>query len=170
MRFDPDQELNGGSDPIVFNAMPMDYVNCEVDPAENPLHIQHAYLNRGEYPPEYAAQHDRFVEDVNNRTKPQEQVKKKLMNLTKLVKSDLNVFKIKAQKRMLNESMEDLRKSGKPFYWVDHERLRKLKQLCETYKEDSVRNQAVSALQEYKDTVSNYNCKNKPKINDIFPS
>ena len=66
--------------------------------------------------------------------------------------------------------MEDLRKSGKPFYWVDHERLRKLKQLCETYKEDCVRKQAVSALQEYKDTVSNYNCKNKPKINDIFPS
>ena len=47
--------------------------------------------------------------------------------MTKLIKSDLNVVKLKAQKRILNESMEDLKKSGKPFYWVDHERLRKLK-------------------------------------------
>ena len=70
-------------------------------------------MNRGEYPPEYAAQYDRFVEDVNNRTKPQEQAKKTLLNLTKLIKSDLNVVKLKAQKRILNESMEDLKKAYK---------------------------------------------------------
>ena len=99
MRFDPDKEINDESDPIVFNAMPLDYVNCEVDPAENPLHIQHAYLNRGEYPPEYAAQHDRFVEDVNNRTKPKEQAGKKLMHLSTLREKDKNVLWLKAHKR-----------------------------------------------------------------------
>ena len=69
MRFDPSLELKETKDPLVFNAMPLDYTNCEVNPKENPLYIQHAYLNKGEYPPEYAAQYERFVEDVNNRTK-----------------------------------------------------------------------------------------------------
>ena len=52
---------------------------------------------------------------------------------------------------------DDLRKSGKPFYWVDHSRLRKLKQLCDRFKEENVRKQAISALYEFKDTVKNYN-------------
>ena len=63
----------------------------------------------------------------------------------------------------MNESLEELRRSGKPFFWVDHERLKKLKQLCETNSEE-----AKNALWEYKDIIDNYNYSNKRKITDIF--
>ena len=77
----------------------------------------------------------------------------------KLIEKERNVMILQTQKRVVNEKIDSLRKSGKPFYWVDHERLRKLKKLCdsERFQEENFRKQAVSALYEYKDTVNNYN-------------
>ena len=181
VHFDPSQELYApnfifreAKDPLVFNAMELDYNNCEIDPKENPLHIQHAYLNKGEYAPGFSEEQERYIEDINkriNRPKPQEQIKKKLMQVYKLNGIAFDAFKQKSHTKLVDESLKDLRRSGKPFYWVDHDRLKKLKKMCETYKDESVKKQAVSALYEYKETVSNYNSKNKHnKMNDIFPS
>ena len=67
MRFDP---ASMEKDTDLFNEMPLDFNNCEIDPKENPLYIMHAYLNKGQYPPEYEAENERFIEDVNKRIKP----------------------------------------------------------------------------------------------------
>ena len=72
VRFEGRDELFDQINPLIFDAMPLDYKNCEVNPSENPLYIQHAYLNRGEFPPEYVAEQERFIEDINNRTKSQD--------------------------------------------------------------------------------------------------
>lgn len=53
------------------------------------------------------------------------------------------------QKYQLNINLEDLRRSGKPFYWVAHEKLQKLKRFCEGQKDENMRKQALEALYEY---------------------
>lgn len=56
-----------------------------------------------------------------------------------MVKDEMKVFKVAAQKRLVDHRLEELKRSGKPFFCVDHERLKKLKALCELYKDGSVK-------------------------------
>lgn len=68
-----------------------------------------------------------------------EQVSKKLLHLTTLFGEELEQVKRMADKFKLNESLDELRRSGKPFYWVDHQRLKKLKQLVDEQTDEGVR-------------------------------
>lgn len=61
------------------------------------------------------------------------------MMITKMVQDELKVFKLAAQKKLVDHRLQDLKRSGKPFFWVDHDRLRKLKSLCEQYKDGAVK-------------------------------
>ena len=154
----------------VFNEVPLDFVRCEVDPRDNPLYIQHAYLNRGEYPPEYVAEQERFMEDCSKRVKPKDQVLKTLLHMTNLIEEDRNMIKRKTHKYKVRQSLDELRRSGKPFYWVDHEKLQKLKLLCEQQKDSTMRKEAFDVLSEFKEVIEKYNKIAKKQITDIFPS
>lgn len=75
----------------------------------------------------------------------------------------------KFQTALLDEKIESLKKTGKPFYWTDSDKLRKLKRLCESQKDETVRQRALTALYEYHDVIEKYNYLSKNKITDIFP-
>ena len=66
----------------------------------------------------------------------------------------------------MNDKVEDLRKSGKPFYWVDLPRLQKLKHIFESEKdpESPEGKKAFEALEEYKPLVNEYNSLSKRKL------
>ena len=74
------------------------------------------------------------------------------------------------QKHKVEKNLESMRFSGKPFYWVDHEKLRKLKQLCEMQTDPVIRQRAFEALEEYQSVVQQYNDQSRRKILDIFPN
>ena len=167
MYFDPEAFID---EPKVFDEMPLDFVRCELDPRDNPIYIQHAYLNGGKYPPEYLADHERFAEDVSKRVKPVEQVWRNIVHMTNLIKKERKRITNNKYKYLMRKSFEELRCSGKPFYWVDHEKLRQLKLLCEQQKDPDVRKEAYKVLQEFKEVVDKYNnVAKKRKITDIFP-
>ena len=46
--------------------------------------------------------------------------------------NDRSVVRHKTQMFKAEENLEELRYKGKPFYWVDYERLKKLKKVFET--------------------------------------
>ena len=71
----------------------------------------------------------------------------------------------------MNEKVEDLRRSGKPFYWVDLPRLQKLKRIFEAEKdpESPEGKKAFDALQEYKSMIDQYNGLSKRKLDFQFP-
>lgn len=73
------------------------------------------------------------------------------------------------QKYQVEKSLEKMRFCGKPFYWVDHEKLRKLKQLCDQQSDPVIRERAFAALNEYQSIVEQYNAQSRRKILDIFP-
>lgn len=152
--FDPNSFIN---EPKIFNELPLDYTSCELDPKENPLNIQHALLNRGEYPAEYSAQRERFVEDCNNRVKPIDKVWKTIVHMTNLVPEDRKMIKQNTNKFKLRQCLDDLKYSGKPFYWVDHEKLKQLKSVCEQQKDPGMRKEAFAVLNEFKAIVEKYN-------------
>ena len=78
-------------------------------------------------PPEFMAEYERFASDVSKRVKPIDQVWKTIVHMTNLVQDDMKMINNKTNKYKVRKSLEELRCSGKPFYWVDHEKLRKLK-------------------------------------------
>ena len=65
--------------PPCFNEPIPDYSRCEFDPRDNPVFIQHALLNKGEYPKEYQPLYERFVEDSANRENTSTLIHKKLL-------------------------------------------------------------------------------------------
>ena len=65
--------------------------------------------------------------------------------------------------------MEDLKRSGKPFYWIGHDKLARLKELCENSRHEDTRKMAQEALTEYRSLIEFYNQQSKAKITDIFP-
>lgn len=70
-------------------------------------------------------------------------IKKKLAHLCSLIEQERDALKKKFLTALLDENIESLRKSGKPFYWTDSDRLRKLKRLCESQKDETVRERAL---------------------------
>ena len=83
------------TDPPDFAEFPLDYRNCELDPRENPMYVQYAYLNKGMYPPEFELEQERYIEDVNNRAQPDFKHWKIIAKLTRLVQEDMAKFKQK---------------------------------------------------------------------------
>ena len=71
----------------------------------------------------------------------------------------------------MNEKVEGLRRSGKPFYWVDLPRLQELKRIFEAEKdpESPEGKKAFKALEEYKSVVNEYNSLSKRKLDFQFP-
>ena len=88
---------------------------------------------------------------------------------TKMIKVDADHVRQKTHSYKVNEKVENLRRSGKPFYWVDLPRLQKLKGIFEAEKdpESPEGKKALSALEEYKSVIKEYNRnpKNKTKLN-----
>lgn len=54
-----------------------------------------------------------------------------LLKLTKLPSRDRDQLVRKTQKYMMEENLDKMQHSGKPFFWVELEKLRKMKQFCE---------------------------------------
>ena len=77
--------------------------------------------------------------------------------MTNMIDEDRNMILRKKHKYKMRQSLEELRCSGKPFYWIDHEKLRQLKQLCEQQKDPKLRKEAFEVLQEFKEVVEKYN-------------
>ena len=105
-----------------------------MDPRENPIYIQHAFENKGIYPPEFGDEFDRFLEDIDNTrelSKKKEKPGSRLIKLTRMVGRERQKLVHKFDKYNLNQNLETLGSSGKPFYWVEIEKLRKMKQFCE---------------------------------------
>ena len=158
--------------PPVFAEVPIDYDHLEVDPRENPLHIQYAYMTKGLCQPSFYEEDERFQEDVSRKTSPKEVMSRKLVDYTtKMRKEDADHIRQKQHSFKVNEKVEDLRRSGKPFYWVDLPRLQKLKRIFEAEKdpESPEGKKAFNALEEYKSVVNEYNSLSKRKLDFQFP-
>ena len=85
--------------------------------------------------------------------------------------SDRSDLKQKTQMFKAQESLEELRYSGKPFFWVDYERLKKLKKVAESQQDQATREKVKDALLEYKIYVDKYNSRVKgggKQIHDIY--
>lgn len=80
-------------------------------------------MNKGAYPPEFNQEQERYIEDVNKRTRSDDQFRKVMMKLIKLVAEERTCLDKQALKYKVSKTLDELRKSGKPFYWVDHKRL-----------------------------------------------
>lgn len=70
------------------------------------------------------------------------------------------------QKYKLEKNLEVMRYSGKPFYWVELEKLQKLKQFCERQTDPYIRERAYTALNEYSAIIETYNIQGLKKAND----
>ena len=136
VNLDPNEML---INPPTFAEVPIDFDHLEVDPRENPLYIQYSYMTKGLCPPQFYEDDERFQEDVSRKQSPKEancrKVSDYIQNKTK------RVIRIDAENAMkkehivnVSQKVEDLRRSGKPFYWVDIPRLNKLKQIYEAEK------------------------------------
>ena len=75
VHFNPDDMK---PNPPCFHEPLPDY-SREFDPRENPVFIQHALLNKGEYPKEYTPLYERFIEDTNARETSSTKIHKKLL-------------------------------------------------------------------------------------------
>ena len=84
MNLDPNEMLKN---PPVFAEVPIDFDHLEVDPRDNPLHIQYAYMTKGLCQPSFYEEDERFQEDVNRKVSPKEVMSRKLVNYTtKMIK------------------------------------------------------------------------------------
>jgi len=115
------------------------------------------------------AELDRFLEDqLHNRVRA-ESIGKSLVKLTSLVAEERKQIMRMSQLYKLDRVLEQTRRSGKPFYWVDLEKVRQLKQFCERQSDAEIRAKAFAALKEYEGIIDQYNFSAKVKITDIFP-
>mgnify|MGYP000978738759 FL=1 len=113
---------------------------------------------------------ERFLEDQrNSATRQKDTIGKKLLKLTNLVAEERKVLTKLSQKYKLEKNLETMRRSGKPFFWVDIAKLRSLKTFCENQKDPDIRAKAFDALKEYESIIDQYNNSSKHKITDIFP-
>ena len=113
---------------------------------------------------------DRFLEDQQtSKSVRQESLGEKLIRITRLCDEERQNVARMTQKYQLEKNLENMRFSGKPFYWIDHEKLKKLKQLCEKQSDPVIRERAFAALNEYQNIVEQYNATSRRKILDIFP-
>ena len=67
VNLDPNEMLKN---PPVFAEVPIDFDQIEVDPRDNPLHIQYAYMTKGLCSPSFYEEDERFQEDVNRKVSP----------------------------------------------------------------------------------------------------
>ena len=93
-------------------------------------------MTKGLCQPSFYEEDERFQEDVSRKTSPKEVMSRKLVDYTtKMIKVDADHVRQKHHSFKVNEKVEDLRRSGKPFYWVDLPRLQKLKRIFEAEKD-----------------------------------
>ena len=97
-------------------------------------------MTKGLCQPSFYEEDERFQEDVSRKTSPKEVSSRKLADYlnhctSKRIKIDADHVRQKHHSFKVNEKVEDLRRSGKPFYWVDLPRLHKLKRIFEAEKD-----------------------------------